>query len=204
MRARALVVAGIALSTIALLSGCASGGAGSPNVSDTPGDVSSEPEASETPSAEPFSMPDDCTELLPEPRIASLEAQGLLLLGGPGGLYGEDYLLDPTPEEVAGGITCVWGDELVPGSTVTVSIAPLSADTRSAIIEGLVAQGLNETPLADAITYSRVGDEVSSPAIINVLRNNTWISVIEALGGEAFLEEALTICDEVATHLHAD
>ena len=149
-------------------------------------------------------MPSECAGILPAARIASFEAQGLVLLGGPGGLYGEDYLLDPTPEEAAGGITCIWGDELVPESTVTVSVAPLSPQTRSGIVEELIAQGLNETALDDAISYSRLGDEVSSPAIVNVLRNDSWISVIEALGGEAFLEEALTISDEVAEHVHAD
>jgi hypothetical protein len=189
---------------IALLSGCAAGGGATPEVSQSPTDNSPEPEPSETPTAEPFVMPTACSGILPEARIASFESQGLILLGGPGGLYGDDYLLDPTPEEAAGGITCIWGDEAIPESTVTVSVAPLRPDTRSGIVEELIDQGLNETELEDAVSYSRLGDEVSSPAIVNVLRSHTWISVIEALGGEAFLEEALTISDEVAAHVHAD
>lgn len=189
---------------IALLSGCAGAAPATPNISDTPTDNSPDPEPSDTPVDETFAMPADCVSMLPQERIDSFEAQGLVLLGGPGGLYGEDYLFDPTPEEAAGGITCIWGDELVPQSTVTVSVAPLRPDTRSGIVEDLIGQGLNETLLDDAISYSRVGDEVSSPAIINVLRNNSWVSVIEALGGEAFLEEALTISDEVAATVHAD
>src|SRR5262249_32362390 len=134
----------------------------------------------------------------------SFESQNLELLGGPGGKYGEDYLLDPTPEELAGGITCIWGDELIPESTVTVSIAPLTPSTRSVVVEDLISQGLNEAVVGDSLTYSRLGDEVSSPAIINVLRDNTWISVIEALGGEAFLEEAILISDEIAAQTRAD
>jgi hypothetical protein len=189
---------------IALLSGCAAAEEKTPEVSQAPTDNSPAPEPTETPTDEPFAMPSECAGILPTERIASFEAQGLILLGGPGGLYGEDYLLDPTPEEAAGGITCIWGDELVPESTVTVSVAPLSAQTRSGIVEELITQGLNETQLEDAISYSRLGDEVSSPAIVNVLRHDSWISVIEALGGEAFLEEALTICDEVAAQVHAD
>jgi hypothetical protein len=193
MRSRAFLAAGMAAVAIALLSGCAADGGATPEISPT-----------ETVEKEPFAMPTACAGILPEARITSFEAQGLILLGGPGGLYGEDYLLDPTPEEAAGGITCIWGDEQVPESTVTVSVAPLSAATRSGIVEELIGQGLNETPLEDAISYSRLGDEVSSPAIVNVLRTHTWISVIEALGGEAFLEEAITITDEVAAHVHAD
>ena len=204
MRARVLVAAGMAAAAIALLSGCAAGDGSSPEASPTATDDSPQPEPTETPTDEPFTMPTECADILPETRITSFESQGLVLLGGPGGIYGEDYLLDPTPEEAAGGITCIWGDELVPESTVTVSVAPLSPETRSGVIEEPVAQGLNETELADAISYSRLGDEVSSPAIVNVLRNNSWISVIEALGGEAFLEEAITISDEVAAHVHAD
>jgi hypothetical protein len=206
MRAPALVAVGIAVIAITLLSGCAGGGPTTPNGSDAPTDSSPDPDPAptDTPVEAAFTMPADCASMLPQERIDSFEAQGLILLGGPGGVYGEDYLLDPTPEEAAGGITCIWGDELIPESTVTISVAPLRADTRSGIVEELSGEGLTETPLDDAITYSRVGDEVSSPAIINVLRHNSWISVIEALGGEAFMEEALTISDEVASTVHAD
>ena len=204
MRSRVVLTAGMAAVAIALLSGCAAGEPSTPDPSRQPTDSSPEPEPTETTIDEPFTMPTECAGILPPERISSFESQGLILLGGPGGLYGEDYLLDPTPEEAAGGITCIWGDELVPESTVTVSVAPLSAQTRSGIVDELISQGLNETELEDAISYSRLGDEVSSPAIVNVLRTNSWISVIEALGGEAFLEEALTISDEVAAHVHAD
>ena len=172
MRARALVAVGIAATAIALLSGCAGGDPTTPERLEHPDGQLAGSRADRRPRpSESFAMPADCASMLPAERIDSFEAQGLVLLGGPGGLYGEDYLLDPTPEEAAGGITCIWGDELVPESTVTVSVAPLRADTRSGIVEELIDQGLNETPLEDAITYSRVGDEVSSPAIINVLRN---------------------------------
>jgi hypothetical protein len=204
MRSRAVLATGYVAVAIALLSGCTAGPGTTPQTSPGATDNSPEPEPSETPTDQPFAMPDDCSGILPPQRIDSFKAQGLVLLGGPGGLYGDDYLLDATPEEAAGGITCIWGDELVPESTVTVSVAPLRPETRSGIVEDLVAQGLNETPLDDAISYSRLGDEVSSPAIVNVLRNDNWISVIEALGGEAFLEEALTISDEVAVTVHAD
>jgi hypothetical protein len=204
MRSRVLLAVAVAATAIALLSGCAAGEGSTTDSSPGPTDNSPQPEPSETPTEEPFTMPTECSGILPTVRIASFEAQGLVLLGGPGGLYGENYLLDPTPEEAAGGITCIWGDELVPESTVTVSVAPLSPETRSGIIEELISQGLNETELEHAISYSRLGDEVSSPAIVNVLRTNSWISVIEALGGEAFLEEAITISDEVAAQVHAD
>ena len=114
---------------------------------DAPADSSPDasPEPTDTPIVAAFTMPDDCASMLPQARIDSFEAQGLILLGGPGGVYGEDYLLDPTPEEAAGGISCIWGDELVPESTVTISVAPLRADTRAGIVEELIGEGLTET-----------------------------------------------------------
>ena len=88
MRSRVLVAVGMTAVAIAVLSGCAAGGGTSPNVSQTPTNNSPDPEPSETPSAEPFTMPTQCVQILPQARIDSFEAQGLILLGGPGGLYG--------------------------------------------------------------------------------------------------------------------
>jgi hypothetical protein len=56
-----------------------------------------------TPTADPrvFAMPAQCVDIVPESRLASFEAANLVLLGGPGGRYEGDYLLDPTPEELS-------------------------------------------------------------------------------------------------------
>ena len=83
------------------------------------------------PTARTFTMPADCLGILPQSRQDAFASQGLVLLGGPGGQF-EQYYADPTPEEQAGGISCIWGDEDVPESTVTVSVAPLTASTRGA------------------------------------------------------------------------
>lgn len=141
--------------------------------------------------------------MLPQTRLDAFAHDKLVLLGGPGGLYGDTYLLEKTPEEQAGGITCIWGDEAVATSTITISVAPLSPATRAGIVANLVSQNLNEGQLPGAITYSQLGDEVSSPAVLNVLRNQSWISVIEALGGEVFFDEATTIQGEVAAQVSA-
>src|SRR5262245_47697878 len=136
MRTRALAAASVALTAIAVLAGCAAPEPTAPPTDDTPVDSTPATSDTPTPTADTFSLPDDCREMLPQARMDAFAAQNMVLLGGPGGLY-EDYLVDPTPEEIAGGITCIWGDELVPQSTITVSIAPISADTRSAIVEDL-------------------------------------------------------------------
>jgi hypothetical protein len=159
----------------------------------------------ETPTQAPanlkFTMPTDCKSMLPDSRIASFDQQHLDLLGGPGGKY-PNYYADPTPEEQAGGISCVWGDETVPESTIEISVAPLSSATRGGIIDNLVSQGLNEAKLDGGISYAQIGDETSAPAVLNVIRNDSWVSVLEALGGEAFFDEATQIEAEVAAQVY--
>ena len=170
--------------------------ANTPPASSTPAPVTSE-----APSDRVFTLPDDCTGLLPESRQQAFADQGLVLLGGPGGQY-EQYYADPTPEERAGGISCIWGDEDVPQSIVTISAAPVDASTRADVVDDLITQGLNEAVLDDGISYAQIGDEVSAPAVLNIVRDDSWISVIEALGGEAFFDEAVELAGEAATQVY--
>ena len=180
----------------------ACGGQAPPTPTAPPTDAASgAPTPSEAPADQVFTLPDDCTQLLPESRQQAFADQGLTLLGGPGGKY-EQYYADPTPEEEAGGISCIWGDEDVPQSIVTVSVAPLSTGTRGATVDSLLAQGLNEAVIDDGISYAQIGDEVSAPAVLNILRDDSWISVIEALGGEAFFDEAVQLAGEAASQVY--
>jgi hypothetical protein len=190
----------IAVAAVLALAGCG----GEPSAQPT--DVASEAPsptatATEPPAERVFTMPEDCTGLLPASRQDAFAEQGLVLLGGPGGQF-EQYYADPTPEEQAGGISCIWGDEDVPESTVTVSVAPLTPSTRSAVVDDLISQGLNEAVLDDGISYAQLGDENSAPAVLNIIRDDSWISVIEALGGEAFFDEAVELAGEAAVQVY--
>ncbi|MEO8529019.1 MAG: hypothetical protein ABI435_08065, partial [Pseudolysinimonas sp.] len=130
-----LVAVALTVSAFALagLTGCV------PTVTDKP---TATPTAEQTPDATPtptsesrtFVMPTACADILSPATIAGFEADGLALLGGPGGKYGGDYFSDDTPEERAGGITCVWGDEARPETTFTISVAPVTTATRSGIV----------------------------------------------------------------------
>ncbi len=146
-------------------------------------------------------MPADCLGILPPSRQDAFASQGLELLGGPGGKF-EQYYGDPTPEERVGGISCIWGDEAVPESLITISVAPLTTATRGTVVDDLIAQGLNEATLDDGISYAQLGDENSAPAILNVIRDESWVSVIESLGGEAFFDEAVELASEVAGQVY--
>jgi hypothetical protein len=195
-----VVPAAIAVALALCLAAC--GGEPTPTPTAQPTE-SSTPTAAPTqaPAERTFTMPSDCLGILPQSRQDALEAQGLVLLGGPGGQY-EQYYADPTPEEQAGGISCIWGDEAVPESTVTVSVAPLSAQSRASVVDNLIAQGLNEATLDDGISYAQIGDDNSAPAVLNIVRDDSWVSVIQALGGEAFFDEAVELAGEVSDQVY--
>ena len=179
---------------IVLVTGCAAEkNAATP--SDPP---TTAPTPSTTPSSTPevLGMPAVCADLLPTSRLDAFAGDGLVLLGGPDGLYGDDYLIDQTPEQEAGGITCIWGPPDTEISTVTVSIAPLDASSRASTIASLTEQGLNEDVDGDAVYYWLQGDTDSQPAVVNVLRNDSWISVIETVGGIDLYDEAEAIAVE--------
>jgi hypothetical protein len=166
------------------------------------------PTAVETEAPEPeqelvFAMPADCTTILPQERIDAFAAQNLELLGGPGSVFGDDYFFDPTPEQLVGGISCVYAEDGRDLSSLLISVAPISAATRAGVVNDLAAQGLNEGTTDDgAATFSQFGDEAAAPAIYNIIRDESWISVISAFGGQVFYEEAVTIADEVAGEVY--
>ena len=81
-------------------------------------------------------------------------------------------------------------------SVVTVSVAPVSAASRADIVAQLIDQGLNEGISGDATVYWQEGDTEEQPAIINVIRAGSWISVIQTIGGPDAYDEALAIADE--------
>ncbi len=199
-----MVVLGLAplVAVLLLLSACTPQ-VSAPTPTPTPS-ATEQPAPAETAAAAPpvFTKPADCSTIVPASRAAVFASAGSTLIGGPGGLYPQ-YYADPTPQETAGGISCIWGDESSPGSNIEISVAPLTAATRSIVIENLVAQGLNEAPLGDAISYGQLGDQSSAPAVLNVIRNDSWISVIEGVGGQSAFEEAVTIADEVRSQVYA-
>ena len=189
--------------TALLLSGCTPTPAG--------GDETDAPETEQTsppgtPSAAPavpvFQMPTQCSQIITSATASRFAAEGRVLLGGPGGLYGENYFGDDTAEEQAGGISCVWGDEDDVASTVVVSVAPITTASRSAIVRELVERGLIESQIEGALTYSQIGDETSAQAILNVIRAESWISVIEAVGGEDRFQQATELVDEVTERVY--
>jgi hypothetical protein len=201
---RAYTMVGAAALVIAVVTGCAPQPADGGETPVPPDGATPSATTTPEPGVRQFGMPETCAEIITAETAAEFEASGLDLLGGPGGLYGENYFGDPTPEERAGGITCVWGDEAVPASTVIVSVAPNTPSTHSGIVSALIASGLVESQADGALTYARIGDEVSAPAELHVIRTDSWISVIEAVGGEDRFEHAREIVDVVTEQVYPE
>jgi hypothetical protein len=199
---KSVAILPLALALVLPLAGCAGGGEAEEL---TPPD---EPAPVVTPSATPtapelaFTLPETCVSVLPDTRLEAFEAGGLVLLGGPGGKYGDDYLLDATPEQKAGGITCIWGFADSEMSSITISIAPLTPATRPDVVESFAEQGLNEDTVGGASTFSVQGDKQLNPAIFNSLRAESWISVIQTVGGPEAYTEAVAIADEIYTQVY--
>jgi hypothetical protein len=189
---------------LALLAGCAP----DPVEVDETEEPAGEPTPTEAPTSAPgapeFEMPEQCADILTAETQSAFAAVGRQLLGGPDGLYGEDYFDGPTPEERAGGITCVWGDEDDTASTVIVSVAPLTTSTRAGIVGALIDNGLVESQIEGGLTYARIGDEVSAPAELHVIRTESWISVVEAVGGEERFQQATELVDEVTGRVYLE
>jgi hypothetical protein len=195
---------GTAVLALLLLAGCTPTPPASSGETEAPEagpDATPAPTAT-TPAVREFRMPTACADIVTAETAARFAADGRDLLGGPDGVYGENYFGDPTPEEQAGGITCVWGDEAAPATTVIVSVAPVTTGTRSAIVAKLLDSGLIETELDGALSYARIGDEVSAPGELHVIRNDSWISVVEAVGGEDRFQDATELVDEVTAQVY--
>lgn len=203
MIAQRLLVGSAALVLIGTLAGCAPEAEPvADEATPTPTPTVEETTAPETDDLV-FSMPVDCTTILPQSRLDSFATQSLALLGGPGSVYGDDYFFDPTPEQLAGGISCVYAQDGVDQSSILISVAPVTTVNRATIIGDLTAQGLNEATTADgALTYGQQGDSGLAPAIYNVVTQESWISVISALGGPDFYDEAVALAGEVATQVY--
>lgn len=187
----------IAVLGLLLLAGCAE----TPPVDESTPDASPAPTVTATtaPVDEVFAMPTACLDILPPSRLAAFDADGLVLLGGPDGLYGDDYLLDPSPEQQLGGVTCIWGPPDTEVSSVAISVAPLPAADRPAVVSDLSdSQGLNESIGETATYYWKLGDSDHHPAILNVLTDDSWISVIQTIGGT----DAYAAAEKLAAEVH--
>jgi hypothetical protein len=199
---------GAATASVLLLSGCSL----FPSGESTPAPTNSEAAPTPTESAPAgdgtFAVPSDCLTILPKSQVDSYANENIVLLAGPGGIYGGELVPDPTPEMLEGGISCYFGYDNDDPNQIqiysVVSAAPVSAANRETIAETLLGQGLNEgANAAGYTTFSILGDtDANVPAMFNVISDDSWISVISVFGGEAFFEENVAIAELVRDQVY--
>ncbi|CAB4540994.1 unannotated protein [freshwater metagenome] len=195
-------IAPIAIVMLAL-TGCG------PNVDPTAGP---NPTGTTQPTGEPtdppvqtefFSMPADCTGILPATDVAAFAADGVILLAGPGGKYGNELITEPTPEMSAGGISCYFGvdneDLTLLRVNVLVSAVPLDDTSRAKVIDDLAAQGLARAmDERGDVTFGILGvSEGQTTANYNVIASDSWISVLSSDGGEAAFLAIVSLANAV-------
>lgn len=207
MNSRLSVVVATGAFALLGLVGCAA--TPSPTV-DPSASATAEPSAEPTVpvSTESFTMPADCTGVLPAATVDAFAADGVILLAGPGGKYGNELITDPTPEMEVGGISCYFGvDNEDPNQlsvTVLVSAAPLDATSRAAVIADLTELGLLEaTDERGDVTFGILGgSEGQSTANYNVIAVDSWISVISSDGGEKAYLSAVELANDAHTAMY--
>lgn len=198
-----VVSVGLALA-VGSLAGCAAQPTPEPTTSAS---ETTEPTTEPTPTepAQSFTMPADCTSILPSSIVKELAKDSITLLAGPGGKYGNELITEPTPEMSAGGISCYFGVDSEDPSLLEIhwliSAVALDETTRATVLADLQSQGLNQsTDDAGDDTFGSVGNSNGQkPATYNVVAADSWISVISAGGGTDIFAQAVIL----ATDVHA-
>ena len=148
-----------------------------------------------------FIQPTDCTQLLPASSVAELADEGAVLLRGLGSGNPEPIFAEgQTPEELVGGISCLYGPpsgddpEEESGASIIVSVAPVDEAVRPQIISDLISQKLNIGQTNDgAATYWIWGDDANVPALHNTLYQDSWYSALIAPGGRSGYEKGAAL-----------
>jgi len=157
----------------------------------------------EAPATVTFSRPADCTSVLTDQGLALLTPRGIELIAGPGSPSNDPiYVEGQTPEELVGGLSCLFAvpGEADTGINIILGTASLDTAIRPAVIEDLLAQQLNVGQTNDgALTYWKWGDEVIVPAIHNSLYGDSWYSALVQPGGRESYDLGVALVQEMRT-----
>lgn len=149
------------------------------------------------------SRPADCTTILGEAGLELLSARGVELVAGPGSASNDPiYVEGQTPEELVGGLSCLYGvpGEIDTGINIIIGTAAVDSGIRPTVIDDLLAQQLNVGQTADgALTYWKWGDEVIVPAIHNSLYADSWYSALIQPGGRESYDLGVALVQAMRT-----
>jgi hypothetical protein len=150
-----------------------------------------------------FRQPSDCTGLLPNSDLQTLAEQGIALVRGPGSNSAEPIFVEgQTPEELVGGISCLYSvpEEEDSGIYIILSVAPIDQAVRPGVINDLLGQNLNVGQSPDgALTYWIWGDDVIVPALHNALYEDSWYSALLQPGGRNAYDQGVALVQSMRT-----
>lgn len=142
-----------------------------------------------------FTQPTSCTNILPSSAISDLASQDIELTQGPGSGSSEPIFVEgQTPEELVGGISCLFSipDDEDGGVYILLSVAPIDPSVRPSVIADLLEQQPNVGSAPDgAVTYWMWGDEFIVPALHNSLYEDSWYSALIQPGGRGAYDQGL-------------
>jgi hypothetical protein len=196
---RDFVPALLSLGLLVTLVGCSAG----PDLNLGTEDDQAQESVSTTPDVTPvvFTQPLSCTEILPAAAISSLAADGIELTQGPGSPSTEPIFVEgQTPEELVGGISCLFSipNDEESGVYILLSVAPVDPSLRPGIINDLLGQNLNVGQTPDgALTYWIWGDEIIVPALHNSLYEDSWYSALIQPGGRAAYDQGVALVTQM-------
>ncbi len=166
--------------------------------------ISEEVAEEEIPTVVVYRQPEDCLQILPEIGISLLKEEGLELTAGPGSPSGLPiYVEGETPEELVGGLSCLFAAPGEDESSVSVILgsASITTDSRSSVINELLEQQLNVGQSSDgALTYWKWGDEDIVPALHNSIYTESWLSALMQPGGRESYEFGLRLVELMRKH----
>lgn len=203
MRIRVLPVA-MAMTLVAALAAC---GPAEPEPSPTSTDAAPSPSA--TPSAAPAPAPDpaatftpatSCTGML-GPLETQLIAEGNVLFSSTDG--GGIYFPIESTQDGGDPFSCWYGKDGVDLSSFELASQPVDQAEHEGIVAVLGGMGFEVSVDGDVATYVQVGDEGTTPAIIHVLRPDSWLTAYGTFGGADRVTVLTGYLDQVAAQLYS-
>ncbi len=191
--------------TLAALVGCtpvATDVASPPSGTPTESVVTPQPTTSPSPDpAVSFIVPTSCEAMVGPELGAEFSAAGIALFSGTGG----EGIYYPIDSNQSGGdpFSCWYGKDGVDLSTFELAAQLVDQAEHEGIVAVLGGGGFDETIDGDVVTWVQVGDEGTNPAIVHVVRPDSWLTAYSTFGGDDRVTLMLSYLDLVAEQLYS-
>ena len=175
--------------------------AADPEASAAPADTVDAPEApAETPPPLTFTAPRTCSELL-GPVLESQIAEGGYELFSSTAGSGKHYPIAST-QWSGDAFSCWYGVDQVDLSSFEIAAQGLIPGEKDGAGARLAGEGFTSTTDGDAVTWVKAGNQGGEPAIVHVLRSDSWLTGYSEYGGATQVETLTGYLATVADTLY--